>query len=646
MKLAFVPLDKLSVSELNMRHGRKAPDVSDLVPTIRMRGILQSLIVRQAAEPGHYEIVAGRRRFHAAQQVADETGFAVDVPVAILDTGDDADALEASLIENIARLDPDEVSQWETFTRLVKQGKTPETIGLTFGMAEQQVRQVLALGNLLPRIRQLYRDGDLDTVSVRFLTLASKRQQREWLGLYDDPDHWAPSGNHLKNWLFGGQSISVLNALFCNRAANLATVSDLFGEDCYFCDNEAFWAHQNAAIAEKREAYLADGWGEVVIVPPTEPFHDWQYEKRAKRKGGRVYIDVRANGEVSFHEGYVSRREAEAETRADAKASAPKPVRGELSGPLATYVDLHRHAAVRAKLLDHPQTALRLMVAHIVAGSHLVSVRPDPQSAQNEATTKSLQAAWAEALFAERRAQALVTLGLDADDPHLLGHGRTPHGVTGLFLRLLDVTDADVLAILAVACGECLGVGSTPVDAVGLTIGLDMAQYWEADDAFFELNRDKEVLAALMADVAGPKVAKANAPEKAKAMKAIIRAHLDGTDGRPQVEHWVPKWMGFPASAYTRRGGVGPVAVNAQVAAAKAWLIEAAQAEAEAETAQADAAAEARASGSEARPGAVRLTPEPDAAAPVERARSDAPATAQTRGDAAVEDATALPIAA
>ena len=393
MKLAFVPLDKLSVSATNMRDGKKPPNVSDLVPTIRMRGILQSLIVRPAASDGCYEIVAGRRRFYAAQEVANETGFAVDVPVAILDAGDDADALEASLIENIARLDPDEVAQWETFTRLVKAGKTPEAIGLTFGLPEQMVRQVLALGNLLPRIRQLYRDGELDTVSIRHLTLASKRQQREWLAMFDDPDTWAPTGTHLKNWLFGGQSISVLNALFCNRAANLDTVSDLFGEDVYFCDNAKFWEHQNAAIAEKVEAYRAGGWGEVVVVPPTEHFHDWHYEKRAKRKGGRVYIDVRANGEVSVHEGYVSRREAEAEGRAAAKATEPKPVRGELSGALGNYIDLHRHAAARAKLLDFPQTALRLMVAHIVAGSP--GVKPDPQSCQNDATAQSLACAWA-----------------------------------------------------------------------------------------------------------------------------------------------------------------------------------------------------------------------------------------------------------
>lgn len=97
-----------------MRHGKKDPDISDLLPTVRARGILQSLIVRPTDVPDHFEILAGRRRFHAARAVAAETGHAEPVPCAILDPGDDAGALEASLIENLARLDPDEVVQWES----------------------------------------------------------------------------------------------------------------------------------------------------------------------------------------------------------------------------------------------------------------------------------------------------------------------------------------------------------------------------------------------------------------------------------------------------------------------------------------------------------------------------------------------------
>src|SRR3546814_7932036 len=41
MKLDFIPLDKLSVSKANMRHGKKPPDISDILPTVRARGVIQ-----------------------------------------------------------------------------------------------------------------------------------------------------------------------------------------------------------------------------------------------------------------------------------------------------------------------------------------------------------------------------------------------------------------------------------------------------------------------------------------------------------------------------------------------------------------------------------------------------------------------------
>lgn len=77
---------------------------------------------------------------------------------------------------------------------------------------------------------------------------------------------------------------------------------DLFDEDSYFADVGAFWTAQNAAIDARRDAYLEAGWSDVIIVPPSEHFRSYEFASAPKDKGGRVYIDVRANGEVEFHE--------------------------------------------------------------------------------------------------------------------------------------------------------------------------------------------------------------------------------------------------------------------------------------------------------------------------------------------------------
>jgi ParB family chromosome partitioning protein len=198
MKLDFLPLTALQPSRANMRGGRRAPDVADIMPSIRARGILVPLLVRPVAggagEGTAFEIVVGRRRYEAARIVADEAGEGASLPCAILTEGDDADAVEASIIENVARLDPDEVTRWEAFVHLVREERTADQIAATFGLPELAVRRPLALGNPLPRIRDLYRREAIDAATIRHLTLAGKGRQREWLALHADPEAYNDRG--------------------------------------------------------------------------------------------------------------------------------------------------------------------------------------------------------------------------------------------------------------------------------------------------------------------------------------------------------------------------------------------------------------------------------------------------------------------
>lgn len=573
MKLEFIALDKLSVSKANMRYAKRAPDVADILPTVRTRGILQPLIVRPNCQEGHYEILGGARRYHAALTVADERreggGEADPVPCAILEDTDDAAAVEASLIENLARLDPDEVTQWQTFTRLVKEGRSIDDIGATFGLPEAMIRRILALGNLVPRIRSLYQSGKIDAATVRHLTMATKQQQTAWLALHDDPQSYAPSGPALKSWLFGGSSIPARHALFEVEHFTGSLVADLFGEDRYFADPEQFWAAQNDAIAARQAAYLEAGWREVIVIPPAEHFQHWEYEKAPKRKGGRVYIDVRASGEVSFHEGYLTRSEARRIERGEADQPGAKPMRPELTGPMQTYIDLHRHAAVRATLASQPAVALRLLVAHAIVGSHLWRVVPEPQSARNDAIAESLETSRGETEFDKKRRAVLDLLGFSADEPTVTGGNGDDFGLVGVFERLIDLPDPAVMEVIAIVVGETLASGGAIIEAVGMHIGVAMADWWQADDALLDLIRDREVLLAMVAEVAGATVASANVGEKAKTLRTIIRDHLEGKNCRRKTERWVPRWMEFPPSAYTARGGVGTVAAHAKARAAR-----------------------------------------------------------------------------
>jgi ParB family chromosome partitioning protein len=575
MELRHIDIANLTVSTANMRGKRKACDLSNILASVRARGILVPLIVRAVASDQQgdeqpkagqerYEIVAGKRRYLSALAIAEEAGGIDPLPCAVIETGDDAAALEASLIENVARLDPDEVTRWETFTRLVKEGRNPEDIALTFGLTEPQVKRTLSLGNLMPRIRNLYRSGDIDAVTVKHLTLASKAQQKEWLAMLEDPQAYCPTGSQLKAWLFGGMSIPTATAIFDLASYDGEIVSDLFGDDSYFASADAFWAAQNAAIEAKAEAYRSDGWSEVTVLEPGQYFHSWEYERRSKAKGGKVYISVGHRGDATFHEGYVTLKEARKQERGEA---VEKPSRPELSAPLGNYIDLHRHAAVRAAIAAKPDFALRLMLAHAIHGSMLFRVTPEPQRALTDATAESVENCASEAQFDERRRAVLALLGFDADTPTVINGYAGDCGVAGLFARLIEVPDAAIRDIIAVVMAEALEQGTALIELLGVQLGVDPSSCWQADDALLDLNNDREVLGSILTEVAGEEAARANAKATGKVKRGIICDCLNGLNGRAKVEGWVPKWMAFPPSTYTERGSVGTVQRAGQIAA-------------------------------------------------------------------------------
>ncbi len=570
MKLDHIALDRLSISPANMRGGKKLPDISGILPSIRARGIIMPLLVRPNGSDTTFEIVAGSRRFLAAQTVATENGFAEPLPCAIMEAGDDAAALEASLIENLARLAPDEVTQWESFTRLVKEGRTPDEISMTFGMPELTVKRILALGNLLPRIRQLYRAEEIDATSVRHLTMATKAQQKTWLALYDDPQSSIPKGHQLKAWLFGGASISTSVALFDLETYQGRIVKDLFEKDGYFGEVREFEDAQRAAIEKRKAAYIADGWSDVVVLPDGQYFHRYEFAVTPKRKGGRVYVTFAHNGEVQFHEGYLTERESRRIGKGEAPDAPTKASRPEITAAMTSYIDLHRHAAVRSALAANTGVALRVMVAHAICGSPLWGVRVQDQRSRNEAITESIETSVAEARFDERRRAVLGVLGFDPDEPSVtLGHDPR-NGSSGLFLRLLELPDAVVMEVLGVVMAETLASGTGLIETIGHHLSVKMADYWVADDAFYALVRDREVLTEVLREVGGDTVAEAHAAEKGKTIKSVINDYLTGGNDRAKVEQWVPRWMAFPPSAYTQRGGVATVAA----ASRSAWLAE------------------------------------------------------------------------
>jgi len=561
MELAHIEFSKLKISKTNMRYRDPPPDVSDILPSIRIKGVLQPLIVRP--EDGKFGIVAGRRRWFSLKAVKEKMGEVAAPPCAIMAEGDDAEAIEASLLENVARRDADPMREYETFVRLIKEGRTVDGIAATFGMTKGQVNQRLALGNLLPKIRDAYRAEEIDDETVRHLTMASPTQQRKWLRLLNDPHQHAPRGWQLKQWLFGGQQIATSHALFKLADYTGQTVEDLFGEDSYFADADLFWALQNRAIADKREALLKSGWSAVDILEVGQRFQQYEHVKVPKKKGGKVFVAVSHDGAVEIFDGWLSQKEAKKLAKAEERESgkSEKTPRAN-SGPVMTqalenYVDLHRHLVVRQALIAHPGAAFRLAVAHMAASSGNWSVKRDPQTTRNPAIRASIEASPAQAAFAAEEQAVFALLGWaqedDADETFIVRRQ-----TADVFAHLAILNDGDVMRVAAFFMARSLQSGSDAVEEVGTRLAVDARTTWQPDDAFFDLIRDRATVNAIVSDVAGEAVAKANVAEKAKTQKQIVRDCLAGANGRPKVTDWLPGWLEFPARGVGQGASIVP----------------------------------------------------------------------------------------
>lgn len=129
--------------------------LAELADSIRIKGVLQPIMVRPAGN-GRYEIVAGERRWRASQMAGLH-----DIPVVIREM-QESDSFEAALIENIQRADLNPIEESEGYHRLVREfGHTQESIATLIGKSRSHIANLLRLMDLPDDARQLVKMGVL-----------------------------------------------------------------------------------------------------------------------------------------------------------------------------------------------------------------------------------------------------------------------------------------------------------------------------------------------------------------------------------------------------------------------------------------------------------------------------------------------------
>jgi ParB family chromosome partitioning protein len=147
-------------------------DLHDLTESIREKGILQPILVRPVAgEPQAFEIVAGERRWRAAQAAKLH-----DVPVLVREMGD-GEALELAIIENVQRADLNAIEEAAAYHELMERfGYTQERVAKEVGKSRPHVANTLRLLRLPEGVKTMLRDGRLTAGHARALLGAADPQ--------------------------------------------------------------------------------------------------------------------------------------------------------------------------------------------------------------------------------------------------------------------------------------------------------------------------------------------------------------------------------------------------------------------------------------------------------------------------------------
>ncbi|OCW57354.1 ParB/RepB/Spo0J family partition protein [Hoeflea olei] len=162
-----VPIEHVSRNPRNPRRSFDPADLEDLSRSIRQHGIVQPVMVRSAGAD-RYEIIAGERRWRAAQMAG-----LVDIPVLVRDV-DDKTALEIAIVENVQRADLNALEEAQGYEQLIAQyGYTQNDLGEVIGKSRSHVANSLRLLKLPEEVRKMLADGVLSAGHARAIVSTS-----------------------------------------------------------------------------------------------------------------------------------------------------------------------------------------------------------------------------------------------------------------------------------------------------------------------------------------------------------------------------------------------------------------------------------------------------------------------------------------
>ena len=164
-----VPVENLVANRYQPRQRFDRDELQALTESVKANGILMPILVRRLGDGKNYEIVAGERRWRAAQKAQ-----LYEVPVVVKEL-DDKQALEMALVENIQRKDLTPLEEAQGYRRLMKDfGHTQEDVAQVSGKSRSHVANMLRLLGLPDVVKNMLEDGRLTVGHARALLSAER----------------------------------------------------------------------------------------------------------------------------------------------------------------------------------------------------------------------------------------------------------------------------------------------------------------------------------------------------------------------------------------------------------------------------------------------------------------------------------------
>jgi ParB family chromosome partitioning protein len=158
------PIENLVANPRNPRRSFSEAELVELTESIKERGIIQPIVVRQLPDNKTFEIIAGERRWRAAQRAGLH-----EVPIAIVDATD-IQSLEFAIIENVQRADLNPIEEAAGYVALMEQcNHTQEQVAQIVGKSRPYVANLVRLLKLPEPVKKMVRDGKLSAGHARLL---------------------------------------------------------------------------------------------------------------------------------------------------------------------------------------------------------------------------------------------------------------------------------------------------------------------------------------------------------------------------------------------------------------------------------------------------------------------------------------------